>query len=297
MAPNLVPRAHFKEIGLSMYYENPLKDVYSSLIGTEGLGRESVSAFEVAGSRGNCFVAIAQGTPIGFARVLSDEILCSWLANIWVFPDWRNKGVGDLLLGCVNHRFPQIPLWARANASMVAFLSNRGLKKKLKLSPMVRAISHVDPRFRISGDFSMQVVDGAIEYSTDIDRIQLAALAALYESVGFGTREHYAPDTVTLERLFGAGVFGFFALAEGKLVGVARVLSDDVLCTWFAEVCVHPDWQGRGIGDTIVRMVCDRFGHTAIYADAFQGQEEFFSRNGIMPQSKVVACGRRPIES
>lgn len=134
-------------------------------------------------------------------------------------------------------------------------------------------------------------------FSTDMNQTDMKAGAALYESVGFGTAKNYEIPGVSLERLFGPGVYGFFVFKDGQLIGLARVFSDNVMCAWIAELCVHPDWQKRGIGGSLLDLVNRRFGNTALYADAFRGQEMFFKRRSIVPQSRLVACGRTPVES
>jgi GNAT superfamily N-acetyltransferase len=134
------------------------------------------------------------------------------------------------------------------------------------------------------------------ELTSDVSQIDLASLGLLYESVGFGTQENYAHPGVSMDKLFGPGVFGFFALHNGELIGLARVLSDDCMCSWIAELCVKPNWQGKGVGHSLLDLVLQRFSHTPLYADAFKGQEAFFEAAGIRPQSKVVACGRAPLK-
>jgi len=143
----------------------------------------------------------------------------------------------------------------------------------------------------------MSKIDRQLAFTTDIGRIDMRTLGALYEAVGFGTAENYKVPQTFLERLFGPGAYGFFAFDGERLVGMARVLSDDVLCSWIAEMGVHPDWQGRGIGGVLLDMINKRFKDTALYADAFKGQEDFFAKRGINPQSRVVACGRAPVRS
>ncbi|MBI2779548.1 MAG: GNAT family N-acetyltransferase, partial [Gammaproteobacteria bacterium] len=117
--------------------------------------------------------------------------------------------------------------------------------------------------------------------------------------VGFGSAEIYKEDESFIKAIFGAGVYGFFAFTEKdhRLVGLARVLSDDKVCSWIAEVCVHPDWQGKGVGGKLLDMVINRFGHTAIYVEAFADQTEFFANRGIKPKKKLVACSRAGQES
>lgn len=133
-----------------------------------------------------------------------------------------------------------------------------------------------------------------IVYTMDVSHLTLAALADLYESVGFGEAEGYKADQNLLKAVFGPGIYGVFAFAGdgGPLVGMARVMSDNQICTWVAEVCVHPDWQRKGIGGTLVTRIIDRFGHTAIFLEAFANQSGFFAKRGLTPKPRLVACSR-----
>lgn len=133
-----------------------------------------------------------------------------------------------------------------------------------------------------------------ITYSSDPDIVSPDALAALYESLGFGVRSDYLGRPDLLERMFGPGCFGFFAFEGAELVGLIRVFSDDFICAWIAELCVRPDRQKRGIGTALLEKVLDRFSHTAIYAEAFAGQEDFLARRGLKPRPILVACSRAP---
>lgn len=53
------------------------------------------------------------------------------------------------------------------------------------------------------------------------------------------------------------GIQGAFIVngEDWRLVGLARCLSDGVVTALLADVCVHPSWQGRGIGVELVRRL------------------------------------------
>ncbi|PUE07119.1 hypothetical protein B9Z51_14690 [Limnohabitans sp. T6-5] len=132
-----------------------------------------------------------------------------------------------------------------------------------------------------------------INITTDTEKIGFDDLANLYESVGYGSASSYKEDEGYRAAFFGPSSFCFFALNDdGQLVGIARVFSDNKICSWIAEVCVHPSWQGKGVGSKLVEMIIERFGHTAIYVDAFVGEESFYAKHGIKPKQKLVACSR-----
>lgn len=117
-------------------------------------------------------------------------------------------------------------------------------------------------------------------------------IANIYNSVGFTVPETFSERPDFPEVMYANGAFGFFAEIDGQLVGLARVFSDEVICSWIAEICVHPDWQKKKVGQRLLDAISRRFEHTAIYTEAFSGQEDFFSRSGIKRKQKLVACSK-----
>jgi GNAT superfamily N-acetyltransferase len=145
-------------------------------------------------------------------------------------------------------------------------------------------------------DMAKKLKAEACIYTDKASAIPLEELASLYERVGFGAAELYTGDNKTIQTLFGPGVHGFFARTpdDNRLVGMVRAFSDDRLCTWVAEVCVDPACQRMGIGRRLMRLLIDRFGHTAIYLEAFPNQTDFFEKVGIKPKPQLVGCSRAP---
>lgn len=135
-----------------------------------------------------------------------------------------------------------------------------------------------------------------IAYSTDSSTVSLKEVASLYEAVGFGEADQYVRDPGFMKHLFGPGVFGGFARdVDGKLIGMIRAFSDDRVCTWVCEVCVVPSFQRKGVGTELGKLVLRRYAHTAIYVEAFRGQEPFFEHLGMPQRPQMVACSRAPI--
>ena len=134
-----------------------------------------------------------------------------------------------------------------------------------------------------------------IEITADLSRVTPEQVEAVYESVGFGWS--YKP--LPLERLFGPGVFGFFALdrQDGRLVGLLRALSDDLSVTWIAEVCVLPSHQRQGIGARLMQALNERFPAHAIYAEPFTHNVDFITKQGLKARPILVACSRGPLKA
>lgn len=142
----------------------------------------------------------------------------------------------------------------------------------------------------------MPDVSKSLRFTTNWQSIEPAAFYDVYESVNFGLGSGLDFPSDYMKQIFCSGVFGFFVFHDDRLVGAARVFSDDIYCTWMAEICVRPEWQGKGVGKALIKMINSRFGHTALYGEAFKDQIEFFIKQGIKPKEKLVACSRAPLE-
>ena len=80
-----------------------------------------------------------------------------------------------------------------------------------------------------------------IRWSWDHEQAAPFDLKMLYGSAGFGFTEQLG--LVDMAKMFNPGAFGLFAFSGDRLVGAARLLSDDLTVSWLAEICVHPSWR------------------------------------------------------
>jgi len=83
-------------------------------------------------------------------------------------------------------------------------------------------------------------------------------------------------------------------LPGDRLVGLARAFGDGVIHTALAEVLVHPDQRGRGIGRALVAAVGSACAGTALYAEALPGQAPFFARCGLVARPAMTVLSRPP---
>jgi predicted N-acetyltransferase YhbS len=110
---------------------------------------------------------------------------------------------------------------------------------------------------------------------------------ALWESVGWST---YPSQTVRA----GINNTTFIILARnktGELIALIRVMSDDHLMTWIADLAVHPDYQKKGIGSKLLKLVHKRFKHTSIYLDSAWENRKCFKRAGFHPTNLTAYYG------
>ena len=56
-----------------------------------------------------CFSALHSDKQVGFARVVTDYAVFSWIADVIIHPDHRGKGLGKFLMECIESH-PDIPL-------------------------------------------------------------------------------------------------------------------------------------------------------------------------------------------
>jgi GNAT superfamily N-acetyltransferase len=115
-------------------------------------------------------------------------------------------------------------------------------------------------------------------------------IVEIYNSIGWGG--NYSRGEINAMY---AGRYHAILQSSGTVAGIVRAFGDDYSVTWLAELAVHRDFQGKGLGSILMREFLNSHGHTAIYADVLPGQEGFFAKFGILPRSTLTACSRAAI--
>ena len=85
----------------------------------------------------------------------------------------------------------------------------------------------------------------------------------------------------------------------GKVIGLARVLTDYGYVVYIADVIVHPDFQGQGLGRALMNNVMDYIksqlkpGYKKMVSlMAAQGKEEFYKKFGFFTRpDETHGCG------
>ena len=124
----------------------------------------------------------------------------------------------------------------------------------------------------------------------DMAAVDLNELSSLYRIAPLGDKPPEALATV-----FGNSMFMCFVYAGDVLVGAGRVLADGLDCAYIADVAVHPDHQGRGLGMSIIqRLVAFSEKHKKIILYANPGTEGFYSRLGFLQMNTAMAIWDDP---
>lgn len=228
-----------------------------------------------------CVSAWSGGTLVGMARAFNDTVYTTWLAELCALPAWKEAGIEQMLLDKINKRFRRFCLYCSPQAEAVEFFRGNGIKPREML-----VSCHGGPFAPVAADEPGEIsitTDPSRYGPADFDRVLDTALAIPPSNT----------DDETYSRLFGEGAFGFFAeTADNQLVGLLRILSDDVTKTSVSEICIHPDFQRRGIGTALLRRAIARFSHTAIWTECFPRAVPVFRKCGIDPDPRHVGCSR-----
>ena len=80
-----------------------------------------------------------------------------------------------------------------------------------------------------------------------------------------------------------------------RLIGFARVLTDDVYRALIDDVVVDNDWRGRGIGSAMMRHIIARFGHVEeLMLGCREEVVPFYERLGFKIETHPHLAIKRP---
>ena len=105
---------------------------------------------------------------------------------------------------------------------------------------------------------------------------------ALFETTGWNQSYGASPDELELANR--NSWFTLSAYDDGKLVGFGRLVTDHVLHAMIFDMIVLPEYQGKGIGTTIIKTLvkkCTDHGIRDIQLFCAKGKRGFYERNGF----------------
>lgn len=125
----------------------------------------------------------------------------------------------------------------------------------------------------------------AYRWEYELGRVDWDELSELYRVAPLGIKP---PDA--LATVFSNSMFTCLVYEEDQLIGAGRAIADGLDCAYIADVAVHPDHQGRGLGKAIIRDLVDRAGgHKKIILYANPGTEGFYLGLGFLPMATAMA--------
>lgn len=90
----------------------------------------------------------------------------------------------------------------------------------------------------------------AIVYAVE-PGLPLADFIAVLERSGLGARRPMG-DPVRLQKMLDGADLIVTARDDGRIVGVARSITDHAYCLYCSDLAVDDAWQGRGIGKALL---------------------------------------------
>ena len=128
-------------------------------------------------------------------------------------------------------------------------------------------------------------MDIKFEYSISSDEF-----LEVVESVGWKTYSHEQIDLALNNTMYMVK-----ALVNGKLAGIGRVVGDFSIVCMLSDICVKPEFQGKGIGLKIVnelkRLIEDGVKEgekMQIELTPTAGKEEFYKKAGFKYKPDVI---------
>lgn len=139
-----------------------------------------------------------------------------------------------------------------------------------------------------SSDTESNVTE-TVKLSTD-PKLNREQLCDLYASVGWAV---YTAKSNELERAVANSTYVVAAMSQGRLVGMARCLSDDVSVFYLQDILVRPDWQRQGVGSQLLNNCLRRFNHVRqkiLLTDDEPAQHRFYRAMGYTDIQDIAAA-------
>lgn len=129
-----------------------------------------------------------------------------------------------------------------------------------------------------------------LEWRDALETVDWDELSNLYRIAPLGNK-----PAADLKVVFTASLFRCFVYDAGTLVGAGRALADGVDCSYIADIAVHPDHQGSGIGKAIVsRLVELSKGHKKIILYTDPNKMPFYRKLGFKRMTAAMAIFANP---
>ena len=115
------------------------------------------------------------------------------------------------------------------------------------------------------------------------ENITIEEFLEVIESVGFKT---YSKDQV--EKALNNTMYMVKAIVDGKIAGIGRVVGDYSVVCCLSDICVKPEYQGKGIGLKIVTKLKEMIEDGVKEGEKIQieltptaGNEPFYQKAGF----------------
>ena len=132
-----------------------------------------------------------------------------------------------------------------------------------------------------------------LEWSDSLDTMDWDELSNLYRIAPLGDKK--AAD---LKVVFTNSMYRTFVREDGILIGAGRAVADGIDVSYLADIAVHPEHQGRGLGKEIVSRLRELSRHhKKIILYAAPGKDSFYLKLGFKRMLTAMAIFRDQAEA
>ena len=133
----------------------------------------------------------------------------------------------------------------------------------------------------------------ALQWSDSLETMDWDELSNLYRIAPLGNKK--AAD---LKVVFTNSMYRCFVREDGILIGAGRAVADGIDVSYLADIAVHPDHQGRGLGKEIVSRLRELSRHhKKIILYAAPGKDTFYLKLGFKRMLTAMAVFRDQAEA
>ena len=127
-----------------------------------------------------------------------------------------------------------------------------------------------------------------LDIKQDCNGVDLKSVSETLKSVGMG---YHDPDVH--RRAFEASHTTVFVYNAGTLIGFGRAISDGAYQAAIYNCAVIPEFQGKGIGKTIMQNILRRVSQCNIILYASPGKEGFYQKHGFRKMKTGMALFKK----
>ncbi len=115
-------------------------------------------------------------------------------------------------------------------------------------------------------------------------------LFVIYEQLGWGG---IGLSELQLEQMCKQSWHAVYAYVGGRMAGMGRVISDGIITGLICGLCIHPDFQGRRIGTSLLEQLVQRCRESNVIPQLMCKEElvDYYSQQGF--QSFAIGMSYR----
>ena len=120
---------------------------------------------------------------------------------------------------------------------------------------------------------------------------KLKQLVELYENIGWIS---YSNKPSELNEAIKNSLFNIGAFDGEELVGLIRVVGDNISIIYVQDILVKENYQRLGIGTNLLQLVLNRYNNVRqiiLMTDNTEKTKLFYKRNGMVPFEKFNGVG------